>query len=117
MPQEIEVWYLIPALRRELARIFVEEYNLSQKKTAEILGITDAAISQYLSSKRGSEIKFSGKDLDDIKRAAKDIIENNQDIMKKLYALSSSLRKSKIICNIHMSQDKSVDKFCDICFK
>ena len=117
MPQEIEVWYLIPALRRELAKIFIEENNLSQKKAAEILGITNAAISQYVNSKRGNEIKFSKEEVQKIKKAAREIIRNNDDIMKKIYALSVSLRKSKAICGIHMSHDKSIDKNCDICFK
>lgn len=117
MPQEIEVWYLIPALRKELARIFVEDNGLSQKKAAEILGITDAAISQYVNSKRGSEIKFSKDEIAKIKKVAGDIIKNDGDIMKKIYQLSVSLRGSKAICNVHMSQDKNVEKGCDICFK
>ena len=41
MPQEIEVWYLIPALRKELARIFIKDYGLAQKKAAELLGISE----------------------------------------------------------------------------
>ena len=117
MPQEIEVWYLIPALRRELAKIFIKEHGLSQKKAAEILGITNAAISQYLSFKRGNEIKFSKNEIEKIKKTAKEIIKNNDDLMKKIYQLSVSLMKSKTICNIHMSHDKSIEKGCDICFK
>ena len=117
MPQEIEVWYLIPALRRELARIFIENYGLSQKKAAKILGITDAAISQYLSSKRGSEVKFSREEIEKIKKIAKEIINNEAEVMKKIYGLSVSLRGSKAICNIHKSHDGDVEKDCDICFK
>ena len=117
MPQEIEVWYLIPALRRELARIFTEENNFSQKKAAEILGITNAAISQYINSKRGNEIKFSKSEIESIKKTAREIVKDNENVMKKIYALSVSLRKSKAICGIHMSHDKSIDKNCDICFK
>jgi hypothetical protein len=117
MPQEIEVWYLIPALRKELARIFVEEYRLSQKKAAEILGITNAAISQYLSSKRGSEINFNEKEKKLIRKAAKEIAENQGKLMKKLYDLCILLRKSKAICEIHKNQDKNVTKDCDICFR
>ena len=117
MPQEIEVWYLIPALRRELARIFIEEHGLNQKKAAEILGMTNAAISQYLSSKRGNEIKFSKEETDKIKKIADEMVKNNKDVMKKIYQLSVSLRKSKAICDIHKSHDGSIEKGCDICFK
>ena len=115
MPQEIEVWYLIPALRRELARIFVEEYGLKQRKAAECLGITEAAISQYLKSKRGNEIKFSEKAKKDIHEAAKDIIEHKKDIMKELYDLCISIRKSKALCEFHRMLDKKIPKDCNIC--
>jgi hypothetical protein len=117
MPQEIEVWYLIPALRRELARVFIEDYGLKQKKAAELLGITEAAISQYFKSKRGSEIKFSDKSMKEIKKSAKEIIENNEDIMKKIYELCVSLRKSKAMCDFHRVQDKKVSKSCDVCLR
>ena len=32
MPQEVEVWYIIPALRRELAKSMVEDYKMMQNK-------------------------------------------------------------------------------------
>jgi|TARA_Y100000310_G_C20670847_1_gene810196 hypothetical protein len=117
MPQEIEVWYLIPALRREIARILITDYKLSQKKSAEILGITGAAISQYLKSKRGNEIKFSRTETEKIKKSTKKIIKNNENTMKEIYDLCVFLRKSKTICKLHKSRDKNVPKNCEVCFK
>ena len=117
MPQEIEVWYLIPSLRREFAKIFIDNYGMSQKETAKILGITEAAVSQYLKSKRGNEIKFSEKELKSIKKSAEKIVEGGESAMKNLYDLCIALRGSKIICKTHKSKDKSVPKNCDICFE
>ena len=117
MPQELEVWYLIPALRRELAKIFIKEYGLKQKNAAECLGITEAAISQYLTSKRGSEIKFSEKAMKEIRESAKEVIENKGDIIKKIYELCVSLRKSKAMCDFHRLQDKKIPKNCEVCLK
>lgn len=116
MPQEIEVWYLIPALRRELAGIFINDYGLSQKKSSEILGITESAISQYLKSKRGNELKFSKSDLKQIKKSAKNIIDSG-DSMKEIYDLCVKLRRSRVICKIHKSHDKSIAKNCEVCFE
>ena len=116
MPQEIEVWYLIPALRKEFAKIFINDYGLSQKKAAEILGITNSAISQYLSLKRGNEMNFNKKERELVKKAAKEVIEKNSEFIKKLYELCILLRESKTICEIHKSRDKSVAKNCDVCF-
>ena len=39
MPQEIEVWYLIPAIRREVANVLIAEHKLKQKMIAVILMI------------------------------------------------------------------------------
>lgn len=117
MPQEIEIWYLIPALRREFAKIFVKDYNLTQKKTAKILGVTESAISQYLNSKRGNEIKFSKNEFNKIKKSADEIILNQEKLMKNLYDLCISFRESKVICEIHKTYDNSIPKNCDICFQ
>jgi len=117
MPQEIEVWYLIPALRREFTKIFVEDYGLTQKKAAEILGITEAAVSQYLRLKRANQIRFSKKDLNEIKRSAEEVMKNPEMLIKNLYNLCVSLRESKVICELHKSHDKSIPKNCDVCFQ
>jgi len=58
LPQEIEVWYIIPAIRRKLAKILTEEYGLTQEKAANILGVSKAAVCQYLSKKRAMNVKF-----------------------------------------------------------
>jgi hypothetical protein len=117
MPQEIEVWYLIPALRRELARIFIKNHGLNQKKAAEILGITEAAISQYFNSKRGNEIKFSRNEIEKIEKSAEEILRNPKKVMKELYDLCVELRETKVICDLHRNRDKSVPKNCDVCFR
>ena len=62
LPQELEIWYLIPALRRELTKIFISDFKLSQKKISEILGITESAVSQYQNSKRAQDLKFAKKE-------------------------------------------------------
>lgn len=45
-------WKILPAISRELARGMGKE-GMSQKKIAEYFGITSAAVSQYISGKRG----------------------------------------------------------------
>ena len=52
--QEIEVWYVIPAIRKEIAKGLVKK-GLKQRAVARKLEITDAAVSQYFNSKRGGE--------------------------------------------------------------
>lgn len=50
---EIMFWKIVPAIRRELARILVEDMGMGKKAAAEAIGMTPAALSQYLKGKRG----------------------------------------------------------------
>ena len=44
--------YVLPIFRSMLAKELVQKYKFSQTETAKKLGTTQAAVSQYLSSKR-----------------------------------------------------------------
>jgi predicted transcriptional regulator len=115
MPQEMEVWYLIPALRRELSVVFSKENGLKQKEIAKIMGITEASVSHYVKEKRGGNVKFSNPEKEIVKLYAGKIIKNPDDIMKILYELCSQLRKKGVLCRMHREMDKSVSKKCSIC--
>lgn len=114
LPQEIEIWYLIPALRRELARIFISEFNLSQKQASKVLGITESAISQYVKSKRGNELKFSKKELNEIKKTSEKMIKSKK-ANEEFYKLCIKLRGTESLCKLHKKHDKSISKKCDLC--
>jgi predicted transcriptional regulator len=47
--------YVLPIFRSMLAKELVQKYHLSQTEAAKKLGTTQAAVSQYLSSKRASK--------------------------------------------------------------
>ena len=78
-PQEVEVWYIIPSIRRELALELVK-IGMNQKQAAEALGVTTAAISQYKSEKRGSSKKFNEKVNSEIHESALRIKANKSNI-------------------------------------
>ena len=49
---EVVAQHVLPTLRALIAKELVNEHRLSQTQVAQKLGTTQAAISQYLSSKR-----------------------------------------------------------------
>lgn len=59
IPCEIVVWQVLPLIRRELATELVDAHGMSQAEVARRFGVTDAAISQYLTKKRGGEYSSS----------------------------------------------------------
>ena len=114
LPQEIEVWYLIPALRRELAKILISDFGMNQKQVSKTLEITESAVSQYLKAKRGSEIKFSEEDIKKIKETATNIVEKGNS-SQELYKLSTKFRGTEAVCDLHKKEDKTISKNCDLC--
>jgi predicted transcriptional regulator len=115
MPQELDVWYLLPAIRKELVLGFIKDYKLSQREAADIIGVTESAVSQYLKSKRASELKFSEGAKEEIKKAAGKIIKDRKNLAKYVYALSMKLRNMKCLCKVHRAHDKSVACDCNLC--
>ena len=117
MPQEIEVRYILPAIRRELARIFIKEHKLSQKETAKLLGLTEAAISQYQHSKRAKEVVFSNEIINEVKISADRILadKNKQRVIGEIYRISNLMTVRQILCDLHRSQSKDLAN-CNVCF-
>lgn len=117
MPQEMEVRYILPAIRRELARVFIEDHSLSQKEAAKLLGLTEAAISQYQHSKRAKEVVFSGNIVNEIKESAKRILDEKtkQRVIAEIYRVSSLTTVKHILCGIHRAQSTEL-RNCNVCF-
>ena len=118
MPQEIEVRYILPAIRRELARIFIQEHKLNQKEAAKMLGLTEAAISQYQHSKRAKEVVFSEAVVEEIRKSADRILADNnrrQRLMAEMIRISSLTKVRQVLCDIHKAQSKDL-KHCNVCF-
>ncbi len=115
LPQEIDVWYVLPAIRRELAKLFIQHYDLSQKQAAEKLGITEAAISQYVNDKRAHELKFNHKEIEKIKGTAELFMKDEKNKMAHLSRLLYSLRGCDSICGLHRKFDKCIPESCDVC--
>jgi len=57
-PCEVIIQFVLPAMRKEMVNYFIEYKKLKQTEIARILGITDAAVSQYVKGKRGSKFQF-----------------------------------------------------------
>ena len=93
---EYMMWNGLPVIRKQIASSMIKDFGLSQKETAEKLGITPAAVCQYLSKKRGKVDITDGELLDEIKFSAQNIIDNgNGTIIPETCRICKLLRKSK----------------------
>lgn len=112
--QELEVWYIIPTIRREIT-LAMKNQGLKQVEIAKKLGITKAAVNQYLNNKRGNEIRFNETIKEQIKLAAQNIKDESNSI-RHIQNLLYLARKERIACQIHKNLDKEFEN-CNICFE
>jgi predicted transcriptional regulator len=97
------MWSGLPVIRKEIAESMIRDYGLSQKEAAEKLGITPAAVCQYISRKRGKieiEDEFV---LEEIKASAQNIIMNgNKEMISETCRICKILRSRpdfSIVCS------------------
>ncbi len=94
MPCEVAARIIIPSIRASVAYILVNEFKLSKYTAARLLGLTPAAINNYISGKRGDKyMKMLTEDekyLSKVREAAKLILiyqgkhgESIDEFMKK----------------------------------
>jgi predicted transcriptional regulator len=70
------MWNGLPVIRKEIAESMIKDFGLNQKEAAKKLGITPAAVCQYLSKKRG-KANISNEIIQrEVKVSAGNIIEN-----------------------------------------
>lgn len=81
LPCEKIIWYGIPVIRRELAFSLINQFGLSQKEAAIKLGITPAAVSQYISKKRGRISILDERIINEINISAKKINEKGETVL------------------------------------
>ncbi len=55
-PCEVMLWDGLPVIRKELATSLIQQFDINQRDVAEKLGVTPAAVCQYLSNKRGRAV-------------------------------------------------------------
>jgi len=94
LPCETASIIIIPALRAYVARELVVTHELKQDEVAEILGITQSAVSKYASRVRGNILK-----IEDVQEA--------KPMLAELVTLAVSDKK--------FSRNYFLQKFCDTC--
>jgi len=102
-PCELVVRYVLPAFRSLVARELAENHHLSQMVVAERLGITQAAVSYYLDSKRGARTTKQLESVPSIRKVAEGIATQRfsfTNAMSKFCELCIALRKSSFICDL-----------------
>ncbi len=145
MPQEVEVWYVLPAIRRELAKAMktkvvprlneegkMVDHKITQKEIARMLGVTEPAITQYLLKKkgqrsRGDQVSLPERVVKEIDKAADAMIaeyektRSNEDedifeaMTSEINRIIKFMRDLGVMCDIHREFCAHVNDPCEAC--
>jgi len=117
---EVIVSSILPAIRSIITKELLTTYNLTQKQTADLLGLTQPAISQYNRESRGFKVKIlekQSKVMMMIDELTKDIAFgklNSKEIQIKFCKICRNIRESKVVCHLHEEIYPSIAP-CDKC--
>ena len=124
LPSEIEAKSLIPAVRAILARKLIKEYTLREEDVAKVLGITQAAVSNYVRGTRGDlELISKLESVMEVMRMIDDIALElsthkayTPSTLAKFVGLTNYMRYTLLICDVHHSMEANIDEtICEQC--
>lgn len=113
LPQEVEVWYIIPAVRKELAKLLTREFGFSYERAGKALGISKAAVSQYLSDKRANKVCLNGKTKAEIAKSALKISESEKVAVGEIQRVLRFMKENRCSCNVCRKYNKEVLGYCN----
>lgn len=115
-PCEIVLWYVIPAIRSELAKDLLK-LGMKQKDISELMDITQPAVSQYITDKRGSGIKLSEPIRETISDFATQLYEGKAkkvDIVNKTCAICKQIQTEDVLDQLGI-ENKDLSDDCKAC--
>jgi predicted transcriptional regulator len=124
LPAEIESKTLIPALRAILAKKLAEDHNVREEEISKMLGVTQAAISNYIRGTRGDPALIAKLlSEEQVSTLINELTENLSSDMaytpsslSKFIGLCNYIKSSLLICEIHHNLESNIDeKVCKEC--
>lgn len=120
-PCEVTAKSLVPAIRALLAKELIITHGMKQIEAANLLGITQTAISKYTHNVRGRVISIEDdREIKDrIKEAAASIAEKRLDkteIVLEICYTCRFVRAKRLMCPFCKQADETVDiESCTLC--
>lgn len=121
LPCEIAIKCLLPPVRALLAKELTAKHNLKQSEAAELLGVSQPAISLYQRKIRGKAIDLE-KDpeiMEQVENLANALAKGNlayKDFIQMFCGICRKIRAKGLLCNMHKTMDPSVDtEKCGLC--
>jgi predicted transcriptional regulator len=121
VPCEIAVKSVIPAVRALIAKELVEKRGLKQDEVAEIMGISQSAVSKYTRKVRGYVIKVNGTEeieplIDKMISMLVNGVPQRGEFLEFFCQTCIAIRKAKLMCPFCLQADPKMRvEECSFC--
>ncbi len=124
LPAEIESKTLIPALRAILSKKLAEDHKIREDEISKMLGVTQAAVSNYIRGTRGDPQLIQkllleeqvSKLIDELCDSLASDRAYTPSNLSKFIGLCNYIKSSLLICDIHHNLETNIDeKVCKEC--
>lgn len=117
---EIIVKEILPGLRAVICKELMINYNLNQSQIADLLGVSQPAVSQYLREIRGNNSKIMENPavMLEIKNLCQNIYEKKiepSNLSIELCKICKLITSKGLLCDLHKSLYPKLDN-CKLCF-
>jgi predicted transcriptional regulator len=120
LPAEIESKLTIPMMRALVARRLTTIHNYTQEDVARALGLTQAAVSNYLRGVRGLASEWESNE--DVRKGVDEIVsailekKSRQEVAKRFNEVILRIRKNRTLCEMHKKIEPDYDvESCHVC--
>ena len=118
LPAEIEAKTLIPALRAILAKTLAEKHEIREDQISKMLGVTQAAVSNYIRGTRGDpelikKLLAEDQVFEMISEISTDLASDraySPSSLSKFIGLCNYIKSSLLICDIHHNLESDIDE-------
>jgi uncharacterized protein len=110
---------VLPAVKAIMARSIVEKHGLNEKQTADLLGLSQSAVSRYVGRERGNIITI--EDTNEVVTLIDQMVtqlirqpDNKSEFLKLFCQTCQTIREKGLMCN-HCQKEMSKD-WAEKCF-
>ena len=118
IPAEVESKTLIPALRAILAKTLAEKHEIREDQISKMLGVTQAAVSNYIRGTRGDpelikKLLAEDQVFEMISEISTDLASDraySPSSLSKFIGLCNYIKSNLLICDIHHNLEADIDE-------
>ena len=108
----------MPAMRSLMARTIVEKYEMKEKQAAEILGLSQSAISRYTKKNRGNILTIENEPevqalIDQLISLLLRVPQQKKEIVKLFCQTCKTIREKGLMC--HLCKEKTKKIWAETC--